>query len=98
MSPVNHMRIDVNGISVFYREAGPKDAPVVLLPHGYPCSSYEFRNLIPLLADRWRLLAPDFPGCGYSDTPEAFTYDFDGYAQFLDRFVHELGVRRYALY
>jgi pimeloyl-ACP methyl ester carboxylesterase len=53
---------------------------------------------MPALADRWRLLAPDFPGCGYSDTPAHFRYDFDGYARFLDRFVGELGVRRYALY
>jgi pimeloyl-ACP methyl ester carboxylesterase len=72
--------------------------PVLLLPHGYPCSSYEFRNLMPLLADRWRLLAPDFPGCGYSDTPDTFAYDFDGYADFLDRFIARLGVTRFALY
>jgi pimeloyl-ACP methyl ester carboxylesterase len=51
---------------VFYREAGAQDAPVLLLPHGYPCSFYEFRRLLPLQADRWRLLATDFPGCGYS--------------------------------
>jgi pimeloyl-ACP methyl ester carboxylesterase len=75
---VNHRWLDLDGLRIFYREAGPEDAPVILLPHGYPCSSYEFRNLMPLLADRWRLVAPDFPGCGYSDTPEKFTYDFDG--------------------
>jgi pimeloyl-ACP methyl ester carboxylesterase len=95
---VLHKTIDIDGVTVFYREAGPPHAPVVLLPHGYPCSSYEFRNFMPALADRWRLLAPDFPGCGYSDTPRDFAYDFDGYADFLDRFTERLGARRFALY
>ncbi|MBD2748662.1 alpha/beta hydrolase [Microvirga sp. BT688] len=95
---VKHRWADLDGLRIFYREAGPQDAPAILLPHGYPCSSYEFRNLMPLLADRWRLVAPDFPGCGYSDTPEAFAYDFDGYADFLDRFVTHLGIKRFALY
>ena len=95
---VRHRRIQVGHVDTFYREAGPPDAPVVLLPHGYPCSSYEFRNLLPLLADRWRLVAPDYPGAGYSATPEDFDYSFDGYAQFLDRFVKTLGLSRFALY
>lgn len=95
---VRYRRLDLDGVGVFYREAGPTEAPVVLLPHGYPCSSYEFRNLMPRLADRWRLLAPDFPGCGYSDTPEGFAYDFDGYADFLERFCDRLGLERFALY
>jgi pimeloyl-ACP methyl ester carboxylesterase len=95
---VHHRTLDLDGARIFYREAGPNDGPVVLLPHGYPCSSYEFRNLMPLLADRWRLLAPDFPGCGYSDTPASFRYDFDGYEDFLRRFTDSLGVRRYVLY
>jgi len=73
---LTHRHLDLDGCSVFFREAGPPGAPVVLLPHGYPCSSYEFRNLMPRLADRWRLLAPDFPGCGYSDTPDDFPYTF----------------------
>lgn len=98
MSAVNHLRINVNGIDVFYREAGPKDAPVVLLPHGYPCSSYEFRNLMPLLADRWRLIAPDFPGCGYSATPEDFSYDFEGYSEFLSAFAATVDAPRFTLY
>jgi len=97
-APVTHRHIDLDGVGVFYREAGPRDAPVLLLPHGYPCSSYEFRNFMPLLADRWRLVAPDFPGCGYSDTPENFAYDFDGYAAFLGRFADRLGLERFALY
>ncbi len=95
---VKHRWIDLDGIGTFYREAGPAAAPVILLPHGYPCSSYEFRNFMPLLADRWRLLAPDFPGCGYSDTPEDFTYDFDGYADFLEGFADRLGLDRFVLY
>src|SRR5688572_20183647 len=81
---VRHKTIDVYGVRTFYREAGSEGAPVVLLPHGYPCSSYEFRNFMAALADRWRLLAPDFPGCGYSATPADFPYGFDGYAGFLD--------------
>jgi pimeloyl-ACP methyl ester carboxylesterase len=95
---VRHKRILIDGIDTFYREAGDEDAPVVLLPHGYPCSSYEFRNLMPRLADRWRLLAPDFPGNGYSATPDDFAYGFDGYASFLDTFVRALGVERFVLY
>jgi pimeloyl-ACP methyl ester carboxylesterase len=90
--------MDLAGHRIFYREAGPKDGPALLLPHGYPASSYEFRNLMPRLADRWRLVAPDFPGCGYSDTPEDFRYDFDGYAGFLERFADAVGLNRYVLY
>src|SRR5688572_11970422 len=95
---VRHRRIAIDGVDTFYREAGPQDAPVLLLPHGYPCSSYEFRNLMPALADRWRLLAPDYPGAGYSATPADFDYSFDGYARFLDGFVRTLGVERFVLY
>jgi len=97
---LRHRRIDVDGMSIFYREAGQAGAPVLLLPHGYPCSSYQYRNLMPALADRWYLLAPDFPGFGYSDTPERerFACDFDAYADFLQRFTEALGVRRYAIW
>jgi pimeloyl-ACP methyl ester carboxylesterase len=95
---VKHRQIHVAGVRTFFREAGPANAPVLLLPHGYPCSSYEFRNLMPALADKYRLLAPDLPGCGYSDTPEAFRYDFDGYADFLAAFLAQTGVHRFALY
>src|SRR5262245_21743953 len=98
MLMVHHRYLSLDGMRVFYREAGAADAPVVLLPHGYPCSSFEFRDYMPALADRWRLLAPDFPGCGYSDTPDAVQYDFDGYAAFLDQFLRELGVERFAIY
>jgi pimeloyl-ACP methyl ester carboxylesterase len=95
---VRHRRISAGGVDTFYREAGAPDAPVVLLPHGYPCSSYEFRNLLPRLADRWRLIAPDYPGAGYSATPEDFDYGFDGYAAWLDAFVRRLGLDRFVLY
>jgi pimeloyl-ACP methyl ester carboxylesterase len=95
---VQHRYVDVDGARVFYREAGRRGAPALLLPHGYPCSSFQFRNFMPALADQWWLLAPDFPGFGYSDTPEVFSYDFDGYADFLDRFARRLELRRYALY
>ncbi len=93
-----HRHIEIEGIGIFYREAGTKRAPAVLLPHGYPCSSYQFRNLMPALADRWHLVAPDFPGFGYSDTPEGFSFDFDGYASFLDKFVGALGLERFAIF
>lgn len=95
---VYHRRVTVDGVDTFYREAGPAEAPVVLLPHGYPCSSYEFRNLMPRLADKWRLIAPDYPGFGYSSTPEDFDYSFDGYASWLNRFVETLGLERFVIY
>jgi pimeloyl-ACP methyl ester carboxylesterase len=95
---VRHRHVTIDGIRIFYREAGREDAPAILLPHGYPCSSYQFRNLMPALADRWRLVAPDFPGFGHSDTPEGFAYDFDGYAAFLERFAEAMRLERFALY
>ncbi|WP_375754790.1 alpha/beta fold hydrolase [Corallococcus exercitus] len=98
LPPIHHRTLDLDGVDVFYREAGPVDAPVVLLPHGYPCSSFQYRNYLPALADRWRLIAPDYPGFGYSGTPERFDYSFDGYAGFLERFTQALGLTRYALY
>jgi pimeloyl-ACP methyl ester carboxylesterase len=98
LTSVKHRTIEIAGVGIFYREAGPEHAPTVLLLHDYPCSSYEFRNFMPALADRWHLIAPDFPGCGYSDTPERFVYDFDGYAEFLDRLTERLGLRPFAIY
>jgi pimeloyl-ACP methyl ester carboxylesterase len=95
---VRHCRASVAGVETFYREGGHPDAPVVLLPHGYPCSSYEFRNLMPALADRWRVIAPDYPGFGYSDTPEGFSYTFDGYAVWLNAFVEALKLDCFVLY
>jgi len=95
---VRHRRITIGGVDTFYREAGPPEAPVLLLPHGYPCSSYEFRNYMRELGDDWRLLAPDFPSSGYSATPDDFAYDFDGFATFLGAFADALRVDRFALY
>ncbi|MEC5398940.1 alpha/beta fold hydrolase [Uliginosibacterium sp. H1] len=95
-----HATLNLDGLAIFYREAGPRDAPVLLLPHGYPCSSYQYRKLMAGLGDRWRTVAPDFPGFGYSDTPalDAFGYDFDAYARFLGRFADALQLDRYALW
>ncbi|WP_022893014.1 alpha/beta fold hydrolase [Agromyces subbeticus] len=99
-APVAHRQVEVDGIDTFYREAGPADAPVVLLPHGYPASSYAYRNLMAALGDRWRLVAPDLPGFGYSATPspEHFRYSFDGYSDFLQRFVSTVGLDRYVIW
>jgi pimeloyl-ACP methyl ester carboxylesterase len=97
---VKHRHIEVDGIGIFYREAGPEAAPAVLLPHGYPSSSFQYRNFMVALADRWRLIAPDYPGFGYSDTPEPtrFAYTFEGYADILERFTTAVNLTRYALY
>lgn len=97
---VKHRNVEIDGIDIFYREAGVPGAPVVLLPHGYPSSSFQFRNFMPALADRWHLIAPDYPGFGYSGTPDRtrFAYTFDGYADFLERFTLAMNLTRYALY
>jgi pimeloyl-ACP methyl ester carboxylesterase len=99
-SPVHHRRVSVAGLDIFYREAGPRDAPVLLLPHGYPGSSFVYRHLMTALADRWRTIAPDLPGFGYSATPPAadFGYTFDAYSAFLADFVDALGLDRYAIW
>jgi len=95
-----HRTIDVDGLEIFYREAGPRDAPVVLLLHGFPTSSRMFRNLIPALADRFHVIAPDYPGFGGSSMPpvDAFDYTFDRLAGVIERFTERLGVTRYSLY
>ena len=97
---VAHNTIKVDGVDVFYREAGPKDAPVLLLLHGFPTSSHMYRNLIPQLADKYRVIAPDYPGFGQSGMPDRskFAYTFDNYAQVVDKLIRQLGVNRYALY
>src|ERR671912_41918 len=98
--PVRHRRTTVGGVETFYRQAGPADAPVVLLPHGYPASSYVYRNLMAALGDTYRLIAPDLPGFGYSATPSAddFGYTFAAYGQFLERFVETLRLDRYVIW
>lgn len=99
--PVIHYRTaKVDGIGLFYREAGAEEAPVVLLLHGFPTSSHMFRNLIPALADRYRVIAPDYPGYGNSDMPsrDSFTYSFDRFADLVAGLLAQLGVDRYAMY
>lgn len=90
----------VDGLRIFYREAGDPNAPALLLLHGFPTSSHMFRGLLPLLADRFHLVAPDLPGFGFSDAPERarFDYTFDHLAKVVDRFTESLGLRRYAIY
>jgi pimeloyl-ACP methyl ester carboxylesterase len=97
---VRYRSIPIDGVNVFYREAGRRGAPVVLLLHGFPTSSQMFRNLIPLLADRYHVLAPDYPGYGQSDMPplDAFEYSFDHLAEIVARFTEALGVTRHAIY
>ncbi len=95
---IKHCRVSAGGVDTFYRESGPPDAPVLLLPHGYPCSSFEFRNLMPELADNWRLIAPDYPGFGYSEGPSGFPYTFDGLAKWLDTFVEAIKLDRFVIY
>ena len=97
---VAHRTVQIRGLDVFYREAGPKDAPAVLLLHGFPSSSQMFRNLIPALADRYRVLAPDYPGFGHSSMPprDEFAYTFDNLAGVVEEFTAMLGLSKYALY
>ncbi|NKB16456.1 MAG: alpha/beta hydrolase [Sphingomonadales bacterium] len=99
-SVTHHRTADVDGISMFYREAGPADAPVVLLLHGFPTSSHMFRNLIPHLADQYRVIAPDYPGYGQSDSPDrsSFDYTFDNFAKLVDGLLGQLGIAKFAMY
>ncbi len=100
-SSVMHYRTKkVDGTNIFYREAGPPSAPVVLLLHGFPTSSHMFRNLIPALSDRYHVIAPDYPGFGQSDMPDRanFTYTFDRFGELVGGLVDQLGVARYAMY
>jgi pimeloyl-ACP methyl ester carboxylesterase len=100
MGKVSFRKANVDGFNVFYREAGPKEAPVLLLLHGFPTSSHMFRDLIPRLSDRLRVIAPDLPGFGQSDMPERakFSYTFDNIAKIIGRFTEAAGLGRYALY
>jgi pimeloyl-ACP methyl ester carboxylesterase len=91
---------NIDGLNIFYREAGAKTAPAVLLLHGFPTSSHMFRNLIPALADHYHLLAPDLPGFGFSDAADRnrFHYTFENLAKVIDRFTQTIGLERYAIY
>ena len=95
-----YQRAVVDGQTIFYREAGPKDGPTILLLHGFPTSSHMFRNLIPALADRYHLVAPDLPGFGFSDAPDhkQFRYTFENLAKVIDRFTQIIDIDRYAIY
>ena len=97
---VTHQTVEVAGLDIFYREAGPEDAPAILLLHGFPTSSQMFRNLIPALADEYRLIAPDYPGYGQSSMPsrDEFVYTFDNLARVIGEFTGAVGLSRYALY
>ena len=100
MTTIKYNRVDVDGFGVAYREAGPADGPIVLLLHGFPTSSHMFRDLIPKLADRYRVIAPDLPGFGQSDMPprERFAYTFENLARVMTRFSEVLGLARFAIY
>lgn len=101
---IAHRYIDVDGLRIFYREAGPEDAPVLLLLHGFPSASHQYRRLFDALGDRYRLIAPDYPGFGFSDAPSptstggAFDYRFDNLAEVMTAFTRALRLDRFALY
>jgi pimeloyl-ACP methyl ester carboxylesterase len=99
-SSITYRRADVDGFKVFYREAGQPGAPKLLLLHGFPSSSHMFRDLIPKLADRFHIIAPDLPGFGQSDMPsrDSFTYTFDNIASVIERFTEVVGFDRFAVY
>lgn len=97
---VAYRTVKVDGLNIFYREAGPKDAPVLLLLHGFPTSSQMFRNLIPRLSDKYRVIAPDYPGYGQSEMPpiDKFQYSFDNIARVIDKFTEAVDAKKFALY
>ena len=97
---IRYKTIDIDGLDIFYREAGPRDAPVLLLLHGFPSSSRMYETLLPPLADRYRLIAPDYPGFGHSTAlpPGEFVYTFDRLAQVMTRFADRLELERFALF
>jgi len=100
LETTSYHRVAVDGVSIFYREAGPKNAPTIVLLHGFPSSSREFDALMPLLATRYHLVAPDFPGFGQSDqpSPSSYAYTFDHLAQTTSHLLEQLGIDRYTLY
>jgi pimeloyl-ACP methyl ester carboxylesterase len=97
---ISYKRATVDGNRIFYREAGPEGAPTILLLHGFPASSHMFRNLIPELADRYHVVAPDLPGFGFSDAPNRtqFRYTFENLTMAIDSFIQSIGIERFAIY
>src|SRR5690349_11632709 len=97
---IRYHYVPVDGIRIFCREAGNKNAPALLLLHGFPTSSHMFRNLIPALADDYRVIAPDLPGFGFSDSPERsrFQYTFDNIATIIGKFTDTIGLKNFAIY
>ncbi|MDA7977447.1 MAG: alpha/beta hydrolase [Pirellulales bacterium] len=97
---VLHKTVEIDGLEIFYREAGPKGAPTVLLLHGFPTSSHMFRNLIPELADQYHVIAPDYPGYGNSSMPavDEFEYTFDTFAAVIEKLTNKIGIESYSLY
>jgi len=95
-----HKTVKIDGLDIFYREAGPKDAPTIILLHGFPTSSHMFRNLIPELSGKYHVIAPDYPGFGYSSMPavDEFDYTFDNLAVVVEKLINKLGVEKYSLY
>jgi pimeloyl-ACP methyl ester carboxylesterase len=101
MTKIKNQTISIDGQTIFYREAGDKEnAPTIILLHGFPTSSHMFRNIIPALADKFHLVAPDYPGFGYSSMPpvDKFEYTFDHLAEIVDKFITQIGLERYSLY
>jgi pimeloyl-ACP methyl ester carboxylesterase len=100
MTEVHYRTVRVDGVEIFYREAGPAAAPTILLLHGFPTSSHMFRDLMPLLADRLHLIAPDYPGFGNSAAPgvDEFEYTFDHLAKGIEDFTDAIGLKNYLLY
>jgi pimeloyl-ACP methyl ester carboxylesterase len=95
---VAHQFVAIDEVRVFYRVAGPQDAPTVLLLHGFPSASHQFRRLIDALGTRYRLIAPDYPGFGYTEAPDGFTYTFERLADIMEGFVQTLGLERFVMY